>query len=132
VSTVSEAVGVIEREVEENHRVSVEAVVVGDCPLTEELGALLEAGREAVVNAAKWSGALTVSLFVEVEASRLSLFVRDKGKGFDPGAVGEGHRGIAESVRARMTRHGGTAHIRSAPGEGTEVELVMPRPEVRP
>jgi signal transduction histidine kinase/phage shock protein PspC (stress-responsive transcriptional regulator) len=131
VSTVSEAVGVIEREVEENHRVSVEAVVVGDCPLTEELGALLEAGREAVVNAARWSGVLTVSLFVEVEASRLSLFVRDKGKGFDPEAVGDGHRGIAESVRARMTRHGGTAHIRSAPGEGTEVELVMPRPEGR-
>ena len=26
-----------------------------------------------------------------------------------------------------MTRHGGTAVIRSAPGEGAEVELSMPR-----
>ena len=121
----------IEREVEENHRVSVETVVVGDCLLTEEISALLEAGREAVVNAAKWSGSLTVSLFVEVEANKVSLFVRDKGRGFDPDAIEAGHRGIAESVRARMSRHGGTAHIRSAAGEGTEVELVMPRPEVR-
>ncbi|MGA2519240.1 MAG: PspC domain-containing protein [Acidimicrobiales bacterium] len=127
VSSVADAVAVIERDVEAAHRVPVETVLVGDCPLTDDLRALLAAGREAVVNAAKWSEAPFVSLFVEVEAGRVSVFVRDRGAGFDPGAVGADRRGIAESIRARTLRHGGTATIRSTPGQGTEVELVMPR-----
>jgi signal transduction histidine kinase len=131
VKTFSQAVAVIESEVEESHGVAVETVVVGDCPLTDELRALLAAGREATVNAAAWSGADTVSLFVEVEPAQVSFFVRDRGKGFDPAMVGEDRRGISQSIRARMVRHGGTAEIRSAPGEGTEVELVMPRPGVQ-
>jgi len=131
VSTVAEAVAVIESDVEAAHGVAVETVVVGDGPLTDDLRALLAAGREAAVNAAKWSGATTVSLFVEVEPSRVSVFVRDRGVGFDPAAVNGDRRGIAESIRARMTRHGGTAAIRSTSGEGTEVELVMPRTEGR-
>jgi signal transduction histidine kinase len=132
VATLAEGVAVIERDTEESHGVAVETVVVGDCVLTDELRALLAAGREATVNAAAWSGADTVSLFVEVEPARVSLFVRDRGKGFDPGAVGEDRRGISESIRARMTRNGGTADIESTPGEGTEVELVMPRERSAP
>ena len=127
VSTVAQAVSVIEGDVEASHRVAVESVTVGDCELTTELRALLGAGREATVNAAKWSGASSVSLFVEVEPAQVSVFVRDRGRGFDPDAVATDRQGIAESIRARMTRHGGTAVIRSAPGQGTEVELVMPR-----
>jgi signal transduction histidine kinase len=128
---VSEAVSVIERDVEASHRVSVDSVIVGDCELTEGLHALLAAGREATVNAAKWSGAPNVSLFVEVEPSQVSVFVRDRGKGFDPDAVSQDRRGIAESIRARMARHGGRATILSAPGQGTEVELIMPRTGAR-
>jgi len=127
VSTVSQAVTVIEGDVEASHRVAVDSVTVGDCELTTELRALLAAGREATVNAAKWSGAASVSLFVEVEPAQVSVFVRDRGQGFDPDAVGDDRKGIAESIRARMTRHGGSVVIRSAPGQGTEVELVMPR-----
>ncbi len=127
VSTVSQAVSVIEGDVEASHRVAVDSVTVGDCELTPELRALLAAGREATVNAAKWSGAPSVSFFVEVEAAQVSVFVRDRGRGFDPEVVDPDRQGIAESIRARMSRHGGTAVIRSAPGQGTEVELVMPR-----
>jgi signal transduction histidine kinase len=127
VSTVAEAARAIEREVEENHGVAVETVVVGDCVLTDELRALLAAGREAAVNAAKWSGAPIVSLYLEVEPTQVSLFVRDRGDGFDASAVATEHRGIAESIQARMVRHGGTASIRSALEEGTDIELVMPR-----
>ena len=132
VTTVAEALAVIEGEVEESHGVAVEAVVVGDCPLSDSLRALLAAGREAAVNAATWSGAPTVSLYLEVEAGAVSLFVRDRGKGFDPALVDGRRRGIAESIRGRMARHGGTATIRSAPGAGTEVELVMPRGDDAP
>jgi signal transduction histidine kinase len=128
VKTLAEGVGVIQREVEESHRVAVESVVVGDCLLDDALRALLAAGREATVNAAVWSGTTTVALFAEVENGRVSLYVRDRGRGFDPAAVPGDRRGISESIRARMARHGGTAGVRSVPGEGTEVELVMTRP----
>jgi signal transduction histidine kinase len=53
--------------------------------------------------------------------------VRDRGRGFDPAAVPADRKGLAESVRARLARRGGSATIRSAPGEGTEVSLIMPR-----
>jgi signal transduction histidine kinase len=86
----------------------------------------LAAGREATVNAAKWSGATSVSIYVEVEPKRVSMFVRDRGSGFDPDAIAADRKGIAESIRARMQRYGGTAVVRSVPGEGTEVELAMP------
>jgi hypothetical protein len=36
-------------------------------------------------------------------------------------------RGLRDSVTGRITRLGGTALVRSAPGEGTEVELALPR-----
>jgi signal transduction histidine kinase len=114
-------------EVEELHGVAVDEVTVGDCPLDERLQAVVGAVREALVNAAKWSGVTAVSVYTEVEDDLVSVFVRDRGKGFDLDAVGDGHHGIAESIRGRMARHGGRAEIRSSPGEGTEVELVMKR-----
>jgi signal transduction histidine kinase len=121
------ALTAVEAEVEAAHGVAVESVTVGDCELDEDLAALVDAGREAAVNAAKWSGAATVSLFAEVEAERVSLFIRDRGDGFDLASVAPDRRGITESIQGRMTRHGGTVAIRTAPGEGTEVTLTMPR-----
>jgi signal transduction histidine kinase len=126
-ATVADAVRLIQQEVEAQHDISVEAVTVGDCALDEELTALLAAGKEATVNAAKWSGAAVVSVFAEVEPDAVSLFVRDRGRGFDPDAVPDDRKGLAESIRARVSRRGGSVTIRSASGEGTEVSLVMPR-----
>jgi signal transduction histidine kinase len=126
-ATVADAVRLIQQEVEAQHGIAVEAVTVGDCALDEELTALLAAGREATVNAAKWSGVDVVSVFAEVEPDSVSLFVRDRGRGFDPDAVPDDRKGLAESVRARVSRRGGSVTIRSAPGAGTEVSLVMPR-----
>jgi signal transduction histidine kinase len=128
VTTLAAGVRLIQQEVEAQHGISVEAVTVGDCELDDDLAALLAAGREATVNAAKWSGAPVVSLFAEVEPGEVSLFVRDRGRGFDPQAVPADRKGLAESVRARMTRHGGSAAVRSAAGEGTEVALQMKSP----
>jgi len=125
--TLAAGVRRIQQEVEARHGVTVEAVTVGDCELDEDLGALLAAAREATVNAAKWSGADVISLFAEVESAEVSVFVRDRGKGFDPDAVPADRKGLAESIHARMTRRGGSATIRSALGQGTEVSLTMPR-----
>ena len=131
-TTVAMATAIIEREVEDDHGVDIDPVIVGDCPLTDDLQSLLAAGREAAVNTAKWSGATTISLFVEVEPDSVSLFVHDRGSGFDADAVPDDRRGITDSIRGRMARHGGTAAIRSSPGTGTEVELVMARAKRTP
>src|SRR5207248_11682308 len=111
------AVGRAGEEVEELHQVTIDTVVVGDCPMDERISALVAAGREAMTNAAKWSGAPSVSVFAEVEPERVSLFVRDRGAGFVPIAVAPDRRGIAESIKGRMDRHGGKAIIRTNLGQ---------------
>ena len=88
---------------------------------------MVDACQEAALNAARHSGAPLVSVYVEVEPDQLTGFVRDQGKGFDPGQVPADRRGIADSIRGRVHRHGGSATITSGPGEGTEVQLRMPR-----
>ena len=126
-TTVAAGVRLIQQDVEAQHGIAVEAVTVGDCDLDDDLAALLAAAREATVNAAKWSGVEVVSVFAEVEPEEVSVFVRDRGRGFDPEAVAGDRKGLAESVHARMSRRGGSARVRSAPGQGTEVSLTMPR-----
>ena len=112
-------------EVEDAYAVSVDAVVVGDCALDVPLNALVQAAREALVNAGKHAGVTTLSLYAEVEPEQVSVFVRDRGRGFDPSRVGDDRHGVRGSILGRMERHGGKAEIRSSPGSGTEVRLTM-------
>jgi signal transduction histidine kinase len=113
-------------EVEELHGVPVELVRTGDVPLDDRVDALVLAAREAMSNAARHSGADQVSAFVDVGEDEIAIFVRDRGCGFDPDAIPADSHGIAESIRARMTRAGGTATLTSSP-DGTEVELRLGR-----
>jgi signal transduction histidine kinase len=89
--------------------------------------AIVLAAREAMANAAEHSGADLVSAFVDVGDDEIAVFVRDRGTGFDAKKVAKGKHGIAESIRGRMERAGGSAEIVSMPGEGTEVELRLRR-----
>jgi signal transduction histidine kinase/phage shock protein PspC (stress-responsive transcriptional regulator) len=114
-------------EVERLHQIPVEVVVVGpDVPVDGRVRDVLAAAREAVVNAARHSGAPRVDVFAETEGGALQVFVRDTGAGFDPAGVPADRRGLRESVVGRLERAGGTAAVRSTPGEGTEVELRLP------
>lgn len=114
-------------EVEAKFSVDVELVCVGDLPVDPRIEALVQAAGEAITNAAKHSGAPRIDVFAEVEDSLVEVFVRDRGKGFDQAAVPEDRMGVRESIKARMQRHAGSATIKSAPGEGTEVRLEMRR-----
>ena len=114
-------------EVEDAYVVQVESVVVGDADVDDRLGALVQATREALVNAAKHAGVDTISLYAEVEPEEVTVFVRDRGAGFDPDQVRDDRHGVRGSIVGRMQRHGGTAAVRSRPGAGTEVELTMGR-----
>lgn len=110
-------------EVEDSFEVPVEVVTVGDAPVDDLGQALIKAAREAAVNAAKHSGADKIDIFLECDDDSIEVFVRDRGTGFDPEQIPEDRLGVRRSIIDRMQRHGGTADIKSAPGEGTEVRL---------
>ena len=110
-------------EVEDTYAITVDVVVVGDHPLDARLDALVAASREALVNAAKHAQVTTVSVYAELAADSASVFVRDRGAGFDPARIDPSRQGIRGSIVGRWQRQHGTATIRSSPGQGTEVQL---------
>jgi signal transduction histidine kinase len=132
-TSLTEGLKIIAGEVEDQHGVTVRPVTVGDVQLDGEDGlpkeaftALLGATREALVNAAKHSGEKEINLFAEVEGDQVSIFVRDRGVGFDVDAVPEDRQGLAKSIRGRIERRGGRVVVRSTIGKGTEIRVHMP------
>ena len=123
--SLSGALHAVAEEVEQLHGIPIEVVTVGDAHLDARLEALVQAAREAMCNAARFAGGGRVDLFAEAGPGRVEAFVRDRGVGFDPAAVPADRRGVRHSILERMDRHGGRATVHSAPGAGTEVELVM-------
>jgi signal transduction histidine kinase len=119
------ALRAIASEVDRAYRVEVELVIVGDAPLSEPAQALVAAGREAMVNAAK-HGRGGVSVYLETASDRARLFIRDRGPGFDPGSISADRHGIRHSIEERIARAGGQAQVTSTPGQGTEVKLEVP------
>ncbi len=126
-TTMSVAIAQTCAEVEDGFAIAVSQVVVGDCDIEDGMLALIQASKEAMVNAAKHAGVGEVSVYAEIEPDKVTVFVRDRGKGFDPDAVPDDRHGLAGSIRGRMDRHGGQVRLRTAAGEGTEVQLEMPR-----
>jgi signal transduction histidine kinase len=114
-------------DVEEAHGVRVELASGGDCPLDDSVEALVLAAREAMTNAAKFAGTERIDVYAEVTDDAVAVFVHDRGAGFDRAAVPPDRRGLVDSIEGRLERAGGQATIVSAPGEGTEVELRVPR-----
>jgi signal transduction histidine kinase len=113
-------------QVEDDHGITVDAIFVGDVAVDERLRGLVAATGEALRNAARHAHVDEVSLYAEVGPGEVEVFVRDRGCGFDRGAVPSDRQGLAESIEARLARLGGTVRVRSAPGEGTEVALRLP------
>lgn len=127
-TTFRAALEQVAAEVEDALGAALDVVVVGDAAVDERLGALLQAAREAMLNAARHAGSAgPVSVYAEVEPDQASVFVRDRGPGFDLAAVPADRLGVRQSIVGRMARNGGRAEIRTAPGEGTEVRLTMSR-----
>ncbi len=125
-STFSAALEHLAGQVEDSYPVTIEVVTVGDVGVDSPVAAVLQATREALVNAAKHAaGQGPVSVYAEVAEGALDVFVRDRGEGFDVEAVAEDRLGVRESIVGRMARHGGQAEIVSTQ-EGTEVRLRLP------
>lgn len=116
-------------EVEDLFGVRIAPVTVGeDTALTEDTKAVVLAAREAMVNAAKHAGVEKLDVYAEILAGELSIFVRDRGAGFDPADIPADRHGIRDSIEGRMERIGGQARIRSTAGEGTEVSVTYRLP----
>jgi signal transduction histidine kinase/phage shock protein PspC (stress-responsive transcriptional regulator) len=127
--TLAGALREVVREIEDTYGVDVELVTVGDVALDEPLSPVVAATREAVTNAAKHAGTPVVDIYAEVAPDGVEVFVRDRGRGFDPQTLPPDRQGVRNSILDRMSRHGGTAEIRSTPETGTEVRLKLPRQE---
>jgi signal transduction histidine kinase len=123
VDLLSTALKLAAARVESDFQIPVDVVTVGDHPVEDRTRALVAAATEAMVNAAKHSGAERMSLFFEVEDGSLELIVTDQGNGFDLSGVPQDRKGISESIRSRVEKIGGQVEIVSEDGEGTEVIL---------
>ncbi|MFF1382396.1 PspC domain-containing protein [Arthrobacter sp. NPDC058288] len=121
---LSERIRAAAAEVEDSLGHAVDVVSVGDTVMTPRHEALVQASREAMVNASRHGGG-AVSVYLEVSDGGAEVYVKDRGPGFDPQSVPEDRMGVRESIIGRMNRHGGTAVISSSP-DGTEVRLRLP------
>jgi two-component sensor histidine kinase len=126
-TSIAAALRAVAAEVEDAHLVKIDIVTVGDAPLDERATALVAAAREALLNSVRHAPGAPVSLFAEVGDGRVSAYVRDRGPGFDLDDIPDDRRGVTDSIMARMVRHGGHAAVRTAPGGGCEVRLVLER-----
>jgi signal transduction histidine kinase len=98
-------------------------------PLAPEVGAVVvRVAQEAVTNVVKHAEARTVRVRLSFETRRLRLSVIDDGRGFavesDFHAYG-GHWGLL-GMRERASQIRGRLSLRSTPGHGTEVVLLVP------
>lgn len=98
-------------------------------PVARELGLAVGA---ALDNATRHGGpGVRAWVLVEDEPAAVTVTVRDDGPGIPDGrlteAAAQGRLGVAQSIRGRVADVGGTVTISSVPGEGTEVELRVPR-----
>ncbi|MCY9784767.1 DUF5931 domain-containing protein [Nocardiopsis sp. EMB25] len=99
-------------------------------------GELAAAVAAALDNVARHCPAGTPAwVLVEDEDDAVTVSVRDEGPGIPRGRLQEARRdgrlGVAQSVLGRLRDLGGTAEVVSEPGEGTEVELRLPRDRAR-
>ena len=112
--------------------------VTVSCPATAVLlpasatAALTGATAAALDNVRRHAGPDALAwVLVEDEGQVVRVSIRDDGPGFADGrlvqAAAAGRLGVSQSIIGRIREAGGTAHVTSAPGAGTEVDLVVPR-----
>lgn len=96
------------------------------------VGEVTAAVRAALANVAGHAGPSAHAwVLIDDRDDAVAVVVRDDGVGFDPARLAsaerEGRLGVAHSIRGRVVDLGGTCTVTSGPGDGTTVELVIPR-----
>ena len=82
--------------------------------------------QEAILNVRKHAQARSIAIdLCDADGGGVRLSVRDDGRGFDPAAPAHGHLGLL-TMRERAEACGARLSVRSRPGQGSEVEVVVP------
>jgi signal transduction histidine kinase len=81
--------------------------------------------KEALNNAAKYSGAEEIRFRIRIENRTVILCVEDNGKGFVPGETRALGNGLL-NMRKRAENIGGCLELSSEPGKGTRLHLKIP------
>lgn len=87
--------------------------------------ALFRIAQESLHNIVKHAGAATVRLCLAETEAGVRIEIIDDGRGFDPDATFTGHLGL-RSMRERAARQGAQLDLKSAPGAGAAVRLLLP------
>jgi signal transduction histidine kinase len=89
----------------------------------------LRIAQEATTNAVRHAEAKRIDIRLDYRPDSVSLTISDDGVGFQPddGLSNKGHFGLS-GIRGRAKKLDGKLTIRSAPGEGTSIEIVIPMP----
>ena len=106
-------------DVEDLYRVRIEMVCGHDAEMTPRLSTLVEATREAMMNAAKHSGSALIRVHCAAANNHITVLVRDEGSGFDTEAI------APKSITRRIESVGGSVTFQSTDEFGTEVEMTM-------
>jgi PAS domain S-box-containing protein len=125
------------RSMDAKHSLKVRVTAKGAVdPAEEEISILLfRAVQELLLNVVKHAGVKTAALRLEADRDQLRIRVSDKGRGFDAdvveGALGVGGLGLF-SIRERLSLVGGGMDVRSEPGKGSRLTLMVPLASLRP
>ena len=110
-------------DVEDLYPIRIDMVIGYDAEMDTRLAVLVEATREAMMNAAKHSGSDLVRVHCSESNRHITVLVRDGGSGFDVESV------TPRSIARRLDGVNGTATFHSTDEFGTEVEMTIPKAE---
>lgn len=109
-------------DLEDTHRVEIEAVIRDDAPLTDQLIMAIDAAREAMTNAVKHAAASTISIFSEARNGNAVIHVRDNGCGFDDDAQ---RARVLQRLTDRVANANGEVSIDSTESGGTDIRITV-------
>jgi two-component system NarL family sensor kinase len=101
----------------------------GSRPLPNRVEAgLYRIAQEAVGNAVRHAAARTIRVKLLAQPAHVRLMVIDDGRGFDASALPKDRYGLA-GIQERVHLLGGKLTLQSSPGQGTQVDVLVPLDE---
>ena len=82
--------------------------------------------QEAITNITKYAQARNVWIELCSRAGQVEVSVRDDGVGFDTGTKPQSAYGLV-GMRFRVGAEGGSLHLQSRPGQGTQILARLPQ-----
>jgi signal transduction histidine kinase len=120
------AIATLIQEFQRNHSIQIDSQFCITSPLsTETATALYRITQEALTNISKHSRANHVGLQFSENTTDISLRIEDNGQGFDPSQNTTGF-GL-QSMRERTKALAGSFYLNSQPGQGCQIQVVIPR-----